>query len=145
MITSEQLIDAFDAAGVGESALTIMDSQYSLPSFDWVANEFADSLRENLNATSSWYYIKERNDCNQFALQAWSLARLAHVNSTSNKSGLAFGMFIYTQENKATHHALNVFLHRNNNNEIKLGFFEPQTQKIAHLTDMEIAFGLVLI
>lgn len=144
MITSETILKAFDGIGLTESNITLMDSCYSFPTLNWVETTFADAFRANLNAKDMWAYVAERNDCNQFALQAWADARAMHVRSTKNKSGLAFGMMLYQKDGSMNGHAINVFLFRDHD-LIKIAFWEPQTYKLVNLSEMEISFGLVLM
>lgn len=144
MITSDKILETFDGLGLTQSNVTLMDSAYSCPSLKWVEREFSDAFRANLNSKDMWIYVAERNDCNQFALQAWSDARAMHVRSTKSKTGLAFGMFLYSKDQNLSGHALNVFIYRDHD-LFRVAFYEPQTYKIVNLSEMEIAFGQCLM
>lgn len=138
ILTHTPILTLLDSKFVPKSAIRLLDSAYETPTFDWVQKEFAEAFRKNLGATGSWAYSKDRNDCNTFALHAWSLARMAHANTSSRKAGLAFGFFTF-QQASGFGHALNTFIYRDAG-QLYLGFFEPQKQECVNPSDEDIAF-----
>jgi hypothetical protein len=113
------------------------DSIYSLPSENWIRNTFSSSYYNFLYSIKSNGYMSEENDCDKFAVLAYSYAHILHHNTTNkiSKTGLTFGEFWYVSD-RVGGHAINVIIVRNNNTN-KVLFYEPQTQQIVNLSTTE--------
>lgn len=136
MITAQELSE-FVYLKLG-SAPTVCDSVYSVPSREWVEQNFAKSLDANLIAAQVANYQTNSWDCDKFAFYAFALARLSHAR-TMRGTGLTFGVCMY-HSTDAGPHCINFFVTRKDKGSpLELSFWEPQTQSTVTLTANEIA------
>lgn len=136
MVTTPVIQEAISNFTNCNADIIILDDYYSLPAVGWITNNFSLALAENLKIFKSDKYIKERNDCDDFAFLSMSLAKISHKMSTSKNTGLAFGVFMYEIDNNGGGHAINFAVVKVGRN-YELVFFEPQTQKEVFLTASE--------
>jgi hypothetical protein len=133
MITGAEL-DAFIMESEIGAIPKIDDSQYSLPSADWVRGEFGEKLRETAFRLGYSYRL-ESEDCDDFSLLALWYARRSH-GLRRKGTGLAFGEFNYTRRIGGAH-AINLFVCRENG-LLVARFYEPQLFREISLTTEEM-------
>lgn len=110
---------------------TIADATYSLPTKRWVETGYANLLASKFYDKT---YKLESFDCDNYSLGGQDVASV--INATG-KHQLAIGVFYYVKDDSARGHAINIFLYKDGN-EVKSGFFEPQTGKVIRLSEREI-------
>jgi hypothetical protein len=125
---------------VGLFGHLVSDTQYIVPSEDWVRNKFPDLLlnfQKELKITS---YIEESNDCDDFAKMAASFARMANSNTPSSKKyGITVGEFIYRPDGlDQRYHAINIIVAYTKENKLQVLFFDATTMQFKTLSKDEI-------
>lgn len=137
VITSKQIRELMDKNNIFCEITQIADKEYSLPDKNWILTEFSISW----NSLQKFLEIKEwndeTNDCDDFARGAAFLAQTLHSRHKL-KTGLAFGEFYFHSDVVKGPHAINFFFYKENE-ELKLGFYEPQTYLECQLTEIERA------
>lgn len=136
-LNSTEVWGVMSDAGFGNiSNYVIRDKNYSLPSENYIKNDFAGAFRSFLFQLDSGGWRAEENDCDDFALGAAFFMNFLHHNTANkvNKTGIAFGEFFYEKDGAG--HAINVAIVREDA-KIKVIFFEPQTYSIITLTRKE--------
>lgn len=149
-MTSELLTSTLRALGIVPYQTIIADTQYSLPTADWIAGDFARAFRTFLNEFRIAHYVPDLNDCDDFTFAAVFFMQLLHrrgqvEHPPHRRTALAFGEFWYRRDIGGMH-AINLALVRSTNNgplttdngPYAPVFFEPQTQTIVTLTQKEI-------
>jgi hypothetical protein len=111
---------------------TIGDKTYVLPTKRWIQTIYANYLA--VEAYSKTYKI-EAFDCENFSLNAQNIASLL---GATGQYQLAIGEFYFIQDLNNRAHAVNFFLYKEQN-DIKIGFIEPQTGQIINLSEKEIS------
>ncbi len=113
--------------------------QFYIPvSEKFVDSEISDSIFEILVKNGKSYKL-DQNDCDDFALAGMFVARREYyyTKKETRPVSILFGEFHYiTRANDP--HAINCFIYKKNN-ELLLGFFEPQLGRIISLTESEIS------
>ncbi len=137
VITSKEIRELMDKNNIFCEVTQIADKEYSLPDRNWILTEFSiawNSLQKFLNIKD---WRAETNDCDDFARGAAFLAQVLHARHKF-ETGLAIGEFYFNSDVMKGPHAINFFIYKENE-ELKLGFYEPQTYLECQLTDMERA------
>ena len=138
-LTAQEINDVMWEVGALPSNFFTRDASYSLPSISYINGEFSNSLRSFLFNLSSAEWKTESNDCDDFAMAACFLMNFLHHNTVNKvkNTGIAFGEFYYYKQGVG-YHAINVAVVRDENQKIKVVFFEPQTYSIVELNKEEI-------
>ena len=134
-LTAEEIVnhlqEVFSVVG------NVGDALYSLPSLEWVQNDFTQAYRQFKASVD--VYRAESNDCDNFERACAFFADLLWSNTPkTTATGLAFGEFWYEQDTGGGH-AINFFLYRFLGPDIMIGFYEPQTGSVKSLTQKEIS------
>lgn len=120
--------------GISDESVSMLDSEYLLPSRQWIASEFGtafETLKQNLGTSG---YVPNVNDCDDFSLLAhWYAQHLHRLSAPESGAGIAFGTFTYIKDSGEVH-SVNVAI----TGESELTFFEPQTSQIVALNENEI-------
>mgnify|MGYP001458479114 CR=1 FL=1 len=133
MINSSFITGQLNAYGIPLYGSSTWDFDYVVPTAEWVSKTYAAALTSNLNALGLMKWASEAWDCDDFAKLAWAMAAVCHARTKGRlRAALAFGAFIYldTPGNPKSKHAINLFF----DEELRLRFFEPQSQTIKTLT-----------
>lgn len=93
-------------SGIGPTSLFISDAKYVTPTSDWVFRVLCPSVFSNLSRLGIDKYKAEKFDCDDYALFAVMLARLAHANTSEHVgTAIPIGFFIYFKDGKYQHAA----------------------------------------
>ncbi len=140
-IASDNLIELLSKNKIaGDLGSLTLDSTYSLPTKDWVVNDFAPKYMDFIKQMKISDYTTEENDCDNFSLAAKFYANVLHhqEKSMAKHTGIAFGEFGYTQSMNGSNHAIDIILtQETNKTNIVILFFEPQTGQLVNLTQKE--------
>lgn len=139
-LSSEQVKTLISNAAPDEvflnwSQITLTDQNYILPTEQWVRTIFSESFQTFLFN----YNVKDaqlgRNDCDNFALYARTIANVLNRHNPNAKSGLgiAFGEAIGFSNIET--HAINFVVVADKNKKAKIIFYEPQTGEIIDITN----------
>lgn len=139
-MTGFEISDFLYISGVVCDHNLVMDAEYRLPNLGWITGPFSNSLAKFQREFKVSDYAPQANDCDDFAMDAYFLARKLHRNTKEIKSGLAFGIIAYQVDkesiNKELGHALNFFVSAPEGKPT-LYFYEPQQCEIATLSEDE--------
>lgn len=113
----------------------VVDAEYALLSREDFFERFAEAFSFNKQKLRVDVYREEINDCDDFSLYAFTLARLAHKLQYSGRKSLGVGMLAYRMD-KGGAHAI-IFAVVKEDATFKLLFMEPQTCQQANLSSME--------
>lgn len=140
-VTAEKIFNLLLDAGITSNPY-FFDENYIAPAKDWVLFEYSDALRIYLSQLPG--YKKERNDCDNFAGRAVTLAKdcLAVSTEIEGENDLAVGPAVYmdtqsTLDVAGVKHALQVWIVENKG-VLEVLFYEPQTQKAVKLSREQI-------
>lgn len=117
-------------AGVPVNSCVFLDSQYVVPTEDWIRGQFSTDLRARFFAMGM-AYDAEREDCDDFAIEAWAQARRSHGRHSRVRAGAAFALFDYWRSDD-NHHMASCYI-----SEKGVGFYEPQLLSVVNLTEAE--------
>ena len=138
-LTPPQIIQVMTDINVGTMDYIVSSATYSLPSREFIENEYSSGLRKFFNDLN-FTYSKGDQDCRSFALGAtFYVDHLHHIEKDKiQNSALAFGEFYYQKEGAdGGGHAINVVITKDSNKYLVL-FYEPQTYSIVILSKTEI-------
>ena len=135
MVTPSVILSAFAALGVLPDVVRCLDDAYSLPEKRSVVDTFAPAFARWAAKQGLEGYRKNSRDCDKWSGFAVVFAQAMHAAS-GLETGLAFGTFDFLRED-STPHRLCAFVYLEDGPP-QVGFFEPQTQSVVTLTEMEI-------
>lgn len=117
-----------DSMGIIPAKYFINDREYSLPKLEYLNGNFASDFYEYLKAWNLLDYEPEKFDCDNFAMNAMTLASNVHAKTPRGMAkGLAFGVFNYDRGNNPDDgHAINFAIVIGKNGVPQIAFFEPQ-------------------
>lgn len=141
---SQAIEDLFNRQ-YGLTNVTLSDESYLAPTLDWVTGTLAStwsSLKTTLGIND---YIVDARDCDDYTTMCAAYVRILHGLTVKAEnlpsSGIAFGEFWFISHSGP--HAINVFLVVGDNG-LMINFFEPQTGKLAILSDNEIKSAMFI-
>jgi hypothetical protein len=136
ILTSSQLAEALNAAGIYPTQWSLADRAYALPTRQWVLGAYAEALRRLQFEFAVNHWTAEDNDCDDFARLAAAFAQILHTNTAGHPAAtaLAVGELWYFQDGGGGHAI--VFAVCGPNPEDVL-LFEPQTAAEKTLSDTE--------
>jgi hypothetical protein len=124
MITSQELRDVLIKAGVREHVIGIFDEEFVMPTADWMEHELADALT-NFLFENRIVYRENAFDCNRFSKFSSTVVDLCWARMREGRdAAMAVGLFAYGSF--FARHCMIVALHRNQDNTIRVSFYEPQ-------------------
>ena len=100
-------------------------SDYDLPSPQWLAGVFGGEAWPSVLNLFNFKYQDGSQECTEFAAFARCFAQNLQ-SDMKNGNALAFGEFYYLKADGSGGHAVNAAVWRDANEELQLGFFEPQ-------------------
>lgn len=147
-VTQFDVFDAYsEVVGVGSSSVRIdlRRKEYFITEESWITGWFSSLLWEfyrakgygvmDSNGTVSQYSL-DTNNCFDFAEDARYYMR--ELERGAKVPGhIAWGRAIYYTD-AGTRHAVNTFLILDSKKDLKVKFFEPQTQRIVVLSEKEL-------
>lgn len=110
-----------------------LDSGYACPTKKWILNDFSMAFRGELFRKGMLTYKPEKNDCDNFAINALAFAKACNLATPlSGRRDLLSGMLVYVQDS-GSGHAINIFVYYENS-KYNIMYYEPQTQKEVFLS-----------
>lgn len=126
---------AFLDANLACDSGIIVDEDYALLTREDFFGRFAEALDFNKQKLRVDVYRAEINDCDDFSLYAFTLARLAHKLQFKGKKSLGVGMLAYRMDSGGGHAI--IFAVIKEESVFRLLFMEPQTCQQAQLSSTE--------
>lgn len=106
----------------------ITSDPYSLPTIEWIENIYAPYLKKFLSDNGLNMFDTAENNCVKFSAYGFAAGHmLFYKNGPNNNTSLAIGIVDYSR-GFYEWHSINVFLARDEYNNIIVYYFEPQTQ-----------------
>jgi hypothetical protein len=110
---------------VNKDSFLIMDSSYSLIDDAKAKSYFRAVANETFSLIGPW--MENIRDCDKFSRAVACIGMLSHMRQSRALTGLALGVFAYTQDTGGGH-AINFMLTKVAKKEqINIRFFEPQS------------------
>jgi len=137
--SSEDIQQTFFKNGINTGNFIITDNVYVLTTRDWIQSEFSPGLAAFQFQMGINNWKPESNDCDKFTLGTTFYAKWLNHSSPNRKvnASLACGEVFYTNKDTLKGHAINFFI-VNQESELKLLFYEPQTRRFVSLTQTEL-------
>jgi len=106
------------------------DRDYLLPDKRWLLGDAADAWRDVKERLGVAAYKAGSNDCDNFTRLWVAWMQILHHRTLGAETGtaLAVGEFWYQSETLGGPHDTGVFIYAEDG-DLKVGFFEPQTEK----------------
>lgn len=133
VISGFQIETVLREHGVEPFNQIILDSRYVMTTADYIKGQFTDDMKHNLFVLGRSAYKPQANDCDDFAIEAWALARRANP---ADDSALAFGWLSYEVGGSGDRHLINFWIGKGEKGWT-LNFYEPQIGRMVLLTDDE--------
>lgn len=135
-MTSKEISDVLYDNGIKPVNLLIADREYSVPTKKWFLDTFSSSLISNLIKIGIYRYTPEKNDCDDYARFAASLAQIFNFRSNPENKGLTVGEVWYMKDALGGH-AINIAI-VSNGKILEIVFMEPQTGRREFLSKKEL-------
>jgi hypothetical protein len=140
IVTAEEITNFIvDTNGIHALLGTLVpDTEYAIPTVEWIEKYYTPQLKQflfdyQLNSPSSI-----ENDCDKYAQYGLTIGHVMHHHANKPKNtALTIGEFMYIDSIVA--HVINFFIAIDKDNQIKLVFYEPQTQQIILLDVKDVA------
>ena len=135
-IQAPQIINQLIAAGITSAGWSVSDSEYALPTMQWVTGPFSDALRKLQYEFKVNRWTREDNDCDDFARLSAAFAQVLHSNTPDHPEGtaLAIGEMWYVQDSGGGH-AINFAVCGPDHTDVL--FYEPQRVALVQLSEAE--------
>lgn len=104
---------------------------YSVPTIKWIENVYSPALKNWLFSNQILVAKENNNNCTKFSSYGQTVGHLIHYrqNQNTQKTSLAIGVVDY-QAYAWEGHSINCFIVANEFGDLKICYYEPQTQKI---------------
>jgi len=142
-VLSTQIIAQLTSAGIVSAGWSVADSQYALPTMQWVTGPFSDALRKLQYEFKVNRWTREDNDCDDFARLSAAFAQVLHSNTPDHPEGtaLAIGEIWYVQDTGGAH-AINFAVCGPEHTDVI--FYEPQRCATVLLSEQERARTILI-
>jgi hypothetical protein len=114
-----------------KNSMRMSDELYAIPTAEWVKNEFTPQFKKFLIKYNLMVFRTIENDCDKYSHYGRTVSRIMHKNIKNKPpyTAIPIGELDYMRT-KTDAHSINFFIVRDEFNEIKLMFYDPQCQKI---------------
>ena len=110
--------------------INIGQLEYCVPTESWIKDIYVPYLKEFLFKNGAAMAVDPDNNCVKFSNYAQTAGYLIHLHGEGpKKSTIAIGTVDYVK-NLAIWHSINIFLATDSKGNLKVVYFEPQTQTI---------------